>query len=151
MTRHILPEGEKLIKDAEGLNLIAYPDPATDGDPWTVGYGHCGKDVHKGLVIDRVRAEALFEQDVAAFEREVSKLVPRVTDTQFSALVSFAYNCGLHTLESSTLLRKHNAGDYAGAADEFGRWVHAGGKVLRGLVTRRAAEAALYRKPGKPI
>lgn len=151
MTRKILYEGAKLIKDEEGLRLIAYPDPGTGGDPWTIGYGHTGDDVHKGLTIDRPRAEALFDRDIAHFEVGVADLVPRVTDTQFSALVSFAYNAGLANLRSSTLLEKHNAGDHAGAADEFGKWVHAGKRVLPGLVKRRKAEAALYLKPGKPI
>lgn len=149
--RRVLPEGVALIKNAEGCVLRAYPDPATGGDPWTIGFGHTGPDVHKGLVISYERANELFDQDLTKFAAEVSAMVPVVTDTQFSALVSFAYNLGLGNLRSSTLLRKHNAGDYAGAAKEFGKWVNAGGRKLPGLVKRRDAEAALYLKPGKPI
>lgn len=63
---------------------------------------------------------------------------------QFDAMVSFAFNCGEAALRSSTLLKKHLSRDYAGAAKEFARWNKAGGKVLPGLVKRRAAEAALY-------
>lgn len=63
---------------------------------------------------------------------------------QFDAMVSFAFNCGEAALRSSTLLKKHLVGDYAGAAKEFARWNRGGGKVLPGLVKRRAAEAALY-------
>ena len=63
---------------------------------------------------------------------------------QFDALVSFAYNCGIGNLRSSTLLRKLNAGDFPGAALEFHRWNRANGRVLAGLVRRRAAEALLF-------
>jgi GH24 family phage-related lysozyme (muramidase) len=68
-------------------------------------------------------------------------------ENQFSAMVSFAFNVGLNAYRGSTLLRKHNAGDFAGAAAEFPRWVYAGGEVLPGLVRRREAERTLYLKP----
>jgi lysozyme len=68
----------------------------------------------------------------------------RMSQGQFDAMVSFAFNCGEAALRSSTLLKKHLVGDYAGAAKEFARWNRGGGKVLPGLVKRRAAEAALY-------
>ena len=64
---------------------------------------------------------------------------------QFGALTSFAYNAGLHALAESTLLRKHKAGNFEGAAEEFGRWIYGSGKLLPGLVRRRTAEAQLYR------
>ena len=68
----------------------------------------------------------------------------KTTQHQFDALVSFAYNLGADNLKTSTLLRKHNAGDHAGAAAEFGKWNKAKGQVMKGLTRRRAAEAALY-------
>jgi lysozyme len=74
-------------------------------------------------------------------------MAPAATDNQFAALVSFAYNCGVQNLKGSTLLRLHNLGDYAGAVQQFGKWVHADGEVLDGLVKRRAAEARLYAAP----
>lgn len=146
--RTVLPEGVALIKIGEGLELRTYLD--TGGVP-TIGYGHTGKDVKLGQVITRMQAEDLFALDLQNACADVSRHVPTVTDTQFSALVSFVYNLGVKQFLSSTLLKKHIAGDYAGAAEQFGRWVHDNGKVLPGLVKRRAAEAALYSRPGKPI
>lgn len=79
------------------------------------------------------------------FAKQVAPLleVP-VKHHQFDALVSFAYNVGIGNLKSSTLLRKLNAGDYDGAALEFHRWKRSNGRVLPGLVRRRAAEALLF-------
>jgi lysozyme len=136
-----------LVCKFEGLKLTAYPDPGSGGDPWTVGYGHTGPDVHPGLVITKARAVALLRADLAVAEAFVAHVAPVASDNQFAALVSFAYNCGRQNLRVSTLLRKHNAGDYKGAQKEFGKWVTAAGKVLQGLVNRRAAEAALYGTP----
>ncbi|MCY1458796.1 Lysozyme RrrD [compost metagenome] len=79
------------------------------------------------------------------FEPEVERLVQvPLTGNQWDALVSFTYNLGAANLESSTLLRLLNAGDYVGAAGQFPRWNKAGGKVLPGLVRRREAERVLF-------
>ncbi|EII8817445.1 lysozyme, partial [Salmonella enterica] len=136
-------------KEFEGCSLKAYPDPGTGGDPWTIGYGWThsvdGKPVKPGMMIDEATAERLLKTGLVGYENDVSKLVKvKLTQGQFDALVSFAYNLGARTLSSSTLLRKLNAGDYAGAADEFLRWNKAGGKVLNGLTRRREAERALF-------
>ncbi len=144
--RTINAAGLKIIKDSEGLRLTGYLCPA--GIP-TVGYGHTGPDVKVGMTITQASADALLAADLATFEAAVTKSVgSHATDNQFSALVSFAFNLGAEALRTSTLLRKHNAGDYAGAKAEFGKWVkaRAGGKLvtLPGLVKRRSAEAALY-------
>jgi len=136
--------GLALIKSFEGLKLAAYPDPGTGGDPWTIGYGHTGPDVRKGLVITEAQALALLRADLAAAEAFVAHAAPVTTPCQYAALVSFAYNCGRQNLKTSTLLKKHNAGDFAGAAKEFGKWINADGRPMKGLVRRRAAEAALY-------
>lgn len=138
------PKGIALIKSAEGLRLKAYPDPGTGGLPWTIGYGSTS-GVTRNMVITETQAEQMLAEDLVRFERIVERLVRvPVTQTQFDALVSFTYNVGEGNFTKSTLLRKLNAGDTAGAAEQFSRWVHAGGKVLPGLVKRRAAERAMF-------
>jgi lysozyme len=80
--------------------------------------------------------------------RDVDSLVKvSLNDNQYAAIVSFAFNLGVGNLKQSTLLKKLNAGDFAGAANEFAKWNKAGGKVLAGLTRRRAAEAELFRRP----
>ncbi|MBD3627593.1 lysozyme [Cyclobacterium sp.] len=139
--------GLNLIKHSEGLRLDAYLCPA--GIP-TIGYGSTsypdGKPVKMGDAITKEQAEELLIVTVSSFEKGVGRLVsPHLTPNQFSALVSFAFNLGLGALERSTLLKKVNANPTdPSIRDEFHRWVHAGGKVLPGLVTRRKAEADLY-------
>lgn len=144
--RRINAAGMALIKDSEGCSLEAYKDPV---GVWTIGYGHTGSDVAPGLIISQGRADQLLQEDLAKFEAGVSDLVKvPISDNQFAALVSFAYNLGLAALADSTLLRKLNAGDYQGAAEEFPRWVNAGGQRLPGLVTRRERERRLFAPPG---
>lgn len=138
------PKGIALIKSAEGLRLKAYPDPGTGGLPWTIGYGST-LGVTRTMVITAEQAEQMLAVDLARFERAVERLVEvPINQGQFDALVSFAYNVGEGNFAKSTLLRKLNAGDNQGAAEQFGRWVNAAGKVLQGLVKRRAAERALF-------
>lgn len=135
-----------LIKEFEGVRLKAYPDPATGGKPYTIGVGHTGPEVKLGLVWTMAQVDAALAADLVKFTLGVRALVIKVATTQhqFDALVSFAFNCGLANLKSSTLLRKHLAGDHAGAKLEFAKWNKAAGKVMAGLTRRRAAEAALY-------
>ncbi|HAU4930570.1 lysozyme [Aeromonas hydrophila] len=131
----------------ENCKLQAYPDPGSkNGEPWTIGRGHTGPEVKPGLVWTQAQADAAFLVDIARFERDVLSLVKvPVNQGQFDALVLFSYNVGSKALESSTLLRKLNAGDYDGAAVEFRRWNKNDGKVMRGLTRRRAAEEYLFR------
>lgn len=145
--RQINADGLALIKKFEGLRLQSYPDPGTGGDPWTIGYGSTGPNVKPGMTITADQAEKLLLNDLVRFEQGVTQQCPVVTDNQFSALVAFAFNVGLGNLQTSTLRKMHNAGDYAGAAGQFGKWTRAAGKVLPGLIKRRAAESALYSKP----
>jgi len=151
-----------LVKDAEGLRLTAYPDPATGGAPWTIGYGHTGPDVQPGLRITEARAEQLLQADLDTAAAVVDRAITvELTDNQRGALVSFVFNVGagrrakgkdagkdgfvtLKSGQPSTLLRKLNVGDAAGAAAEFAKWTRGAGKVMPGLVKRRAAEAALF-------
>ncbi|MAN11582.1 MAG: lysozyme [Sphingobium sp.] len=135
------PAGRALITRFEGERLVAYFCPAK---VWTVGVGHTGPDVRPGLTITRERSQEILAADLLRFERAVNRMGGRMTQGQFDAMVSFAFNVGEGALKSSTLLKKHLADDYAGAARELARWNKAGGRVLPGLVKRRAAEAALY-------
>lgn len=137
----------QLIKRFEGCELTAYPDPGSGGEPFTIGYGHTGPDVHPGLTWTQEQADSALDTDLARFDDGVTALIGNAPTTQhqFDALVSFAYNLGLGNLAKSTLLSRHRVGDYAGAAVEFAKWNHAGNRVLNGLTRRRAAEAALYR------
>ena len=138
------PKGIALIKSAEGLRLKAYPDPGTGGVPWTIGYGSTS-GVTRNMVITETQAEQMLAADLVRFERIVDRAVRvPVNQGQFDALVSFTYNVGEGNFTKSTLLRKLNAEDSAGAAEQFSRWVNAGGKVLPGLVKRRAAERDLF-------
>lgn len=135
-------EGLKLLKRFEGCKLKAYRCPA--GIP-TIGYGHTGKDVSDGMTITKKQAEDLLVKDLERFEAGVMDLLKvKVSENQFSALVTFAYNIGLNALSGSTLLKKLNAGDVIGAADQFIRWNRAGGKELEGLTNRRNAERDLF-------
>lgn len=133
--------GLNLIKQFEGLKLHAYRCPA---DVWTIGYGHT-VSVGANDVITEEQAIDLLRQDVAESERAINQHVHvPLTQNQFDALISFIFNLGVGNFRTSTLLKKLNAGDYEGAAQEFRRWVKAGGKTLPGLVRRREAESALF-------
>lgn len=139
-----------MIANAEGRRLKAYPDPGTGGDPWTIGVGHTGPEVHAGLVWTQQQVDETLRADLAKTANRVSDLIgtSSTTQHQFDALVSFAFNVGLGNLASSTLLAKHRGGNFAGAQAEFARWNKAAGKVLAGLTKRRAAEATLYATTG---
>ncbi|HDU4318678.1 TPA: lysozyme [Klebsiella aerogenes] len=139
-------KGIALVKQFEGCKLTAYQDSV---GVWTIGYGWTqpvdGKPIRAGMTIKQETAERLLKTGLVSYESDVSRLVKvSLTQGQFDALVSFTYNLGARSLSTSTLLRKLNAGDYAGAADEFLRWNKAGGKVLNGLTRRREAERALF-------
>lgn len=133
-----------MIKEHEGLRLQAYlPTP---NDVWTIGYGHTGS-AHKGMVITEERAEALLRQDIAWVEDAINKnVVVPLTQNQYDALASLIYNIGAGAFAKSTLLRMLNMGDYAGAAEQFGRWNRQKGKVLNGLTRRRQEEKELFLK-----
>jgi lysozyme len=146
-----------LIKSFEGFRAHAYPDPGTGGAPWTCGYGHTGHDVTPATLctVDVAAAWLATDVECAAFTVRAAVKVP-LTQGQFDALCSLIYNIGhgeaghrdgivvLANGNPSTLLRKLNAADYAGAADQFPLWNRAGGHVMPGLVSRRAAERSLF-------
>lgn len=138
------------LKSFEGLRLEAYPDPGSaNGLPITIGYGSTrtmgGAAWMLGDRITEAEAAQLLRRDAAVAEAAVNRLVQvPLTQAQYDALVSFAFNVGAGAFESSTLLRLLNAGDYAGAATQFDRWVNNDGKKLAGLVRRRAAEREMF-------
>ena len=142
--------GKTLIKSFEGLKLTAYKCSANKD---TIGYGNTfyedGTPVKPGDKITKERAESLFELIAAEFEVKVHLIVKvPLTENQFSALVSFAYNVGLTNLQKSNLLRMVRANpNNPSIRAEFMKWNKAGGKVLNGLTRRRQAEADLYFKP----
>jgi len=148
----------EMIKHHEGVRVRPYQCPALI---WTVGVGHVIDQSHikiplaerKALPIpdgwDRTlsmgEVDEILAKDLVSFENGVRRLCPDgLTPGRLGALTSFAFNVGLGNLQRSTLRMKHNRGDYEGAAEAFLDWTKAGGKVLKGLVSRRNDERALY-------
>lgn len=141
--------GIDLICEFEGFSAKAYPDPATGGEPWTIGYGHTSKAgpplVRKGMVISKDEARAILARDVTSFEIAVMSLLQRpASQNQFDAMVSFCFNAGPGNFAKSSVLRHFNAGSAVAAARSFALWNKAAGKVMAGLKRRRAAEAKLF-------
>lgn len=146
------PDGIELIMRFEGCERLrpdglmeAYPDPGTGGHPWTIGWGHTGPEVKPGLAWTQAQCDAQLEADLVKYADDVARAIgdAPTSQAQFDAMVSFHYNTG--AIARATLTKKHIAGDFEGAAREFGRWNRAGGRALRGLTRRRASEAELYR------
>lgn len=136
---------KELVTYFESCVLKAYADPATGGKPYTIGYGHTGPEVRLGDALTYPEAEALLALDLMRFERGVDDMLKvDVTQSQFDALVSLAFNIGLGNLKGSTLLKKLNAGDDVAAQAQFLVWNRAGGKVMKGLQRRRKAESLVF-------
>lgn len=173
MTRSINDAGLQMIKGFEGLRLFAYPDPASplakaspnapwgfkpardilatlpsdkvrlSGAPWTAGYGHAG--VTPDTACTEAQAEQWLRADLAEAEATIEHAVHvPLNDNQFSALVSWCFNCGSAAVERSTLIRKLNQGNYEAVPSELAKWTFAGKQRLQGLANRRAAEAGLF-------
>lgn len=146
---------DTLVKPFEGYarrlpdgGCSAYPDPGTRGAPWTIGWGCTGSDVGPDTVWTEDQAQAALDQHLLYFATQVLKLSPRLghePDRRLAAIISFAYNCGLGNYRVSTLKKRVDAQDWAGACDEIVKWNKAAGRVLAGLTRRRQAEAALLR------
>lgn len=143
--------GLAFIRGFEKCRLTAYRD---GGGVWTIGWGATGPEVRHGLMWTQEQADKRFEDDIAYFEDGVNALVKvPITQEQFDALVSFAYNCGLDQdadtkaegLGDSTLLRLLNLSDYNGAANEFHKWNKDNGVPVAGLTRRRAGEEIMFR------
>lgn len=148
----ISEDGIALLHNFESCRLKAYPDPKTGGKPYTCGWGST-EGVTKDTVWTQQQADEAFIKDVTRFENDVNFLVKvPITQGQFDALVSFAYNCGSDIdddtkpegLGDSTLLRLLNQGDYEGAKKQFILWVSKGTSVEKGLTRRRKAEMLMW-------
>lgn len=139
-------EGLALIRRFEGFRPEAYRDSA---GVWTIGYGHTAMagepDVIHGQRITRTEGERILTRDLEGFAAGVRRLVTvELNDAQFSALVSFAYNIGLNGFRSSSVLKAVNARAFDQVPRRLALWVKGGGRVLPGLVKRRAAEAEMF-------
>ena len=142
----ISSKGIDLICEFEGKRLSAYDDGV---GIWTIGFGTIkypnGVRVKKGDTCTLEQAKEYMRHDLIEFKNTVnSSAKVSLTQNQFDALVSLAYNIGSNAFKSSTLVKKLNAGDYKGAADQFNVWVNAGGKRMQGLVNRREKENVLF-------
>lgn len=136
--------GIELIKKHEGLRLAAYKCPA---GVWTIGYGHTGKDVYKGLTITEQQATELLEKDLQTAENAINKQKLNINQNQFDALASFVFNVGVKAFEQSSLLNiARLRPDSPNIAIEFSKWKYSNSIVLPGLVARRKEESELYFK-----
>lgn len=156
MARTVNADTLALIQQWEGFRAEAYPDPGSrDGTPWTIGFGQTtinGRAVRKGDTITKADALVQLKARLATVAATVERLVKaQLTDNQFGALVAFTDNVGVGGskkagFSTSTLLKKLNAGNYDAVPSELAKWRMNDGKVMEGLVNRRAAEAGLWAK-----
>lgn len=144
--REVNAAGRALIVKWESIRLDSYNDIVGKK---TIGIGHLiqpGEDIPDHITQEQ--CETLFQKDLSHASIPVEKLVTvPLTDNQFGALVSFVFNLGAGALGRSTLLKKLNTGDYAGAAEEFGKWIYAGPDISNGLINRREDERTLFLTP----
>ena len=136
-----------LIREFEGCRLEPYQDVVS---VWTIGWGNTVLPDGSPVTADtgplsQAEADGMLEAMLRDRAAEIDALLPEdATPNQAAALYCFAWNLGVSALEHSTLLRRFAAGDIDGAACEFGKWTHAGGRELPGLVRRREAERRLF-------
>jgi lysozyme len=145
--RDVPLEAERIVQHFESCRLEAYHDAV--GFP-TIGWGHLlsrtrWEPLEKYPAISQEEADELLRRDLAAMGLSVCKLCPvPLSDLQYAALISFTFNVGSGNLQVSSLRQKLLRGEYLNAANEFPKWVYAGGQILRGLKRRRAAEQQLF-------
>ena len=147
-SQKVSASGINLICSFEGLRLNAYDDGV---GVWTIGFGTTiypnGIKVKRGDTCTEAQAKAYMAHDLKKFESAVNSAVAvSINQNQFDAMVSLAYNIGTSAFKNSTLVKKLNAGDIRGAAAQFDVWNKASGRVLQGLVNRRAVERKLFEK-----
>ncbi|ECG5801882.1 lysozyme [Salmonella enterica subsp. enterica serovar Muenchen] len=125
----------------DGLEGVRYQPYQDVVGVWTVCYGHTGKDIILGKTYTKAECQALLNKDLALVAARIEPLIKvSIPESERAAFYSFAYNVGTGAFAKSTLLKKLNAGDQAGACNELKRWTYAGGKQWKGLVTRREIE-----------
>jgi GH24 family phage-related lysozyme (muramidase) len=134
----------KFVRAHEGCSLRAYQD---SGGVWTVGYGHVGPEIHKGLIVPQAAADQYLNEDLGIAAKRLNGVVDEavilsLTDNQYAALISFVFNLGADP--SWTIWKRLNARKYDQVPGEMSRFVNAGGKKVQGLVNRRAAEVQLW-------
>lgn len=135
--------GATYIAQHEGTQTIAYADPV--GIP-TICTGHTGPEVRLGQQASFAECNRLLIKDTTIAGRAIARCTHvAITQQQYDALVSLVFNIGGGAYCTSTLVRQINAGNCLAAADQFDRWIYSRGKKLRGLITRRAAEAARFK------
>jgi lysozyme len=146
MLRVIDPAALAILRGAESCRLAAYPDPGSGNEPWTIGWGATGRDIHSGLRWTQAQADARLVQDLGRVSAQMTQACGSAPTSanQFGAMSSLAYNIGFGNFLRSSVLRFHHAGEHHDAGAAFGAWNKGAGRVLPGLVRRRAAEAALY-------
>lgn len=146
MEMHMSAKGRAALEEREEREHVAYPDPNTHGDPWTIGVGHTGPEVHPGLVWSDAQIDAALAHDLARFEKAVNDPIlyskgVRLTQNQFDALVSMAHNVG-EGIRSSHLIQYINQGDFAKASQAFRQWV-----IPEMVTSRRAGEWVQFNTP----
>lgn len=139
----------KLWKEFEGLELKAYPDPATGNEPWTIGWGHTGSlsgsKVRRGMVITKEQAEQFMKDDLLQVWRNLQPLIKvDLNANQWAALISFSGNVKWTSVKSSSVIKYINAGRLAEVPGRMALYRLGDGKVMNGLVRRRAAEGTLW-------
>ena len=140
-TMIISTAGVDLLTHFEGLRLEAYQDSV---GVWTIGYGHT-KGVIPSMKITESQAGNLLKTELIEYQNYINSMVKvNLDQCQFDALVCWVYNLGPTNLSNSTLLKLLNQGDKFLIPEQFRRWNKAGGRVLKGLVRRREAEALMF-------
>jgi lysozyme len=130
-----------IIEKSEDVRLVAYPG---EGSAWYIGYGH-KKDITPGMMITQTQAEAFLLEDARSCESQVARAVTvRVTENEFSAMVSICFTSPGAVGAQSSIIKSLNAGDRQGAADAFLLYIRSGGMVNRGLSLRRRKERDLF-------
>ena len=141
--------GLALLKSFEGFRPEAYPDPATGGEPWTIGFGSThladGTKVHKGMKITEAEGEELLRATLARYEKAVLEAVQHpLTQNKFDACVSLCYNVGPANFHHSSVREHADHGRMRDAANAFLLWDKANHHVMPGLHRRRVAERELF-------
>jgi lysozyme len=138
----------KLVKESEGCKLKAYPDPGSNSDPWTIGWGSTGAGITRGTTWTQAEADTRLRKDLQKVLAEALYLSPSLLDElpeRQAAIADFIYNCGSGNYKSSTLKKMVDQDNYPSARLQIIKWTRAAGKVMKGLVIRRNKESELLR------